>query len=143
MTWQPAGQTGGAARPDFSGTWTPVREAGADPNDLLAATGRDDLTITQTATTLVIQQEVGGPSPRQIRITYRLDGRDMPQTVNRAELVTHATWDGQSLVATATGPAVNWQERWSLEDGRLVIVTTSPGRNVKETRRYTKRSSSS
>jgi endonuclease/exonuclease/phosphatase family metal-dependent hydrolase len=123
----------GQARPDFSGTWTVVAEPGDE------AAGTPDLAVTQTADRLVVEQMSVGRAPVLNRIVYRLDGAEMPQRVNRAEIVTRASWDGATLVTAVTGPSADWRDTWSLEGDRLVIVTTAPGRTLTIRRAYRKR----
>jgi endonuclease/exonuclease/phosphatase family metal-dependent hydrolase len=121
------------ARPDFSGTWTVV----ASPGD--EAAGTPDLTVMQTADRLVVEQMGVGRESVLIRIVYRLDGTEMPQTVNRTEIVTRAAWDGPRLVTAVTGASADWRDTWSIEADRLVIVTTTPGRALTIRRTYQKR----
>ena len=71
-------------------------------------------------------------------MTYRLDGAEMRQTINRAEVTTKASWDGEALVTTVTGASANWKDVWTLAGGRLTIATTTPGRTLSFTRVYTK-----
>lgn len=118
-------------RPNFSGRWMLVPEAGEPP-------AADAMTVTHDRDYLVIEQLGGASVKVPIKIVYRLDGTEMKQVINRTEVVTTARWDGGKLVTTVTGPSADWQDVWSLEGDRLVIVTTTPGRTWTSTRRYRK-----
>jgi hypothetical protein len=119
-------------RTNFAGKWTLIPNSG----ELLAA---DDggLTITQDATTLVVEQ-MGGRTPAPIRTIYKLDGTETKQTINRADITTRAQWDGAKLVTTVTGPSANWKDVWSIQGDRLTIVTTMPERTLTISRTYKK-----
>lgn len=120
------------AKPNFSGKWRlqPESGAAAPPPRLLADA---DLTITQTADLVTTEESAGG---RIVRVTYKLDGSETRQTINRAEVVTKAAWDGDALVTTVSGPSANWKDSWRLAGSRLVIETSVPGRTLTSTRTY-------
>lgn len=120
-------------RPNFAGKWALVPEPGA-----LLAPDDGGLTITQDATTLTVEQIGGSRTRVPIKTIYKLDGTETKQTINRADITTKATWDGAKLVTTVSGPSANWKDTWSLEDGRLIIVTTMPERTLTITRTYKK-----
>jgi hypothetical protein len=69
-------------------------------------------------------------------MTYKLDGSETRQTVNRAEITTKGWWDGETLVTTVKGPTADWKDVWKLSSGRLVIATSLPGRTLTSTRTY-------
>ena len=96
---------------------------------------RPDLTITQTADTMTTEEPAGG---RVVTMTYKLDGTEMKQTVNRADIVTKASWDGDALVTSVTGQAANWKDVWRLTSGRLSIETSMPGRTLTSSKTYEK-----
>ena len=121
------------ARPDFSGKWRLVPEGGAATAPALVAP--PDLTITQTADTLTTIEPTGG---RTVTMVYKLDGSESRQTVNRADIVTRAAWDGDALVTTVTGPSANWKDTWRLKGTRLTIQTSMPGRELASQRAYDK-----
>jgi len=118
-------------KPDFSGKWRLVSESGAAQAPALVV--QPDLTITQTADTLTAVEPAGG---RSITMVYKLDGSALSQTVNRAEVVTKASWDGDALVTTVTGQSANWKDVWHLTGTRLTIDTTMPGRELASKRAY-------
>ena len=94
-----------------------------------------DLTITQTADTLRVEQP-GARGGSVVTIVYRLDGTETRQTINRADVVTKAAWEGEALVTTVTGAAANWKDVWTLAGARLTIATTTPDRALSFTRVY-------
>ena len=124
----------GQAKPNFSGKWTIV----PDP----AAGGRggadEELTITQDATALTLEQMSLGRERAMIRLVYKLDGTETPQTISRNQVVTKAVWDGDKLVTTVKGATADWKDVWSLQNGQLVIVTTTPGRTLTITKMFKK-----
>jgi len=124
------------AKPNFSGKWRLVPDSGVPtppaPNGLPQP---PDLTITQTADTLVAEQP-GARGGSTVSITYKLDGTEQKQTINRVDCTITASWKGETLVTTVTGPAVNWQDTWHMVGTRLVIDTTVPDRTLKQTRTY-------
>jgi hypothetical protein len=123
-------------KPDFSGKWKLVPEPGAAaPPAAPLMPPQPDLTISQTADTITTEEPAAG---RTVSVTYKLDGTDMKQVINRADVVTKASWDGDALVTLVTGPAVNWKAVWRLANGRLTIDTTTPGRTLSATKTYEK-----
>ena len=123
-------------RPNFSGKWRLLPDPASAPAPPVPD-APPDLTITQTAQTLHIEQP-GARGGTAVTMTYRLDGAEMRQTINRAEVTTTASWDGEALVTTVTGPSANWKDVWTLAGGRLTIATTTPGRTLSFARVYTK-----
>ena len=123
------------AKPNFSGKWRLLPESGAPavPAPLVL---RPDLTITQTTVALTVEQP--GGMGGSVTITYKLDGSETRQVINRAEVVTKAWWDGETLVTTVRGETANWNDAWTFAGPRLVIATTAPGRTILSTRTYEK-----
>lgn len=124
-------------KPNFSGKWTLVPDPGA-PKRTRGADGNEELTVTQDAKTLTVEQMSGGDMPVPIKVVYALDEAETKQMVMRSQLVTKAAWEGNRLVLSVTGANVDWKETWSLEDGRLIIATSTPGRNITLKRTYKK-----
>ena len=135
------------AKPDFSGKWVavdPLPEAGN-----AGATGRGgargagrgagfqpgfgpEFTVKQDAKTVTITR-----GAQTAALTYKLDGSESKNTVTRdgqqQEQIATATWDGNTLViATQVNFQGNTREQrrvLALEDGKLVIQQTNPGRS--------------
>jgi hypothetical protein len=125
------------AKPNFSGKWRLLPEPGAAPAPAPLVL-RPDLTITQTADTFRTEEPGGMGGGSVVTITYKLDGSETRQTINRADVVTKAWWDGEALVTTVTGQTADWKDTWTLAGARLVIATTKPGRTLTLTRTYEK-----
>jgi hypothetical protein len=122
-------------KPNFSGKWRLVLEPGAPPPPAPPGLPTPDLTITQTADTLVAEQP-GVRGGSTVSITYKLDGTETKQTINRVDCTITATWKGDSLVTTVTGSAVNFQDTWHMVGAQLVIDTAVPGRTLTQKRTY-------
>ena len=122
-----------AQTPSFAGTWTRI----VDPNAPATGGGNggapDALMIVQDSKAVTMtEQSMGG---NDVTDVYNLDGTDSKKMMtdgngNQFELVTHAKWDGSTLVTTMTrdssAPATF---AYSLDASRhLVVVATLPRR---------------
>lgn len=135
--------------PDFSGSWkldqadssstgggTGARTGGGggQGGGLALGPSAENLTITQTATSMTIEEHwASGGSARRV---YPLDGRQANNTLGAGRGTTAAsssTWVNRKLVTTlavtANGSSRELQETRYLDDkGRLVVETMMPGR---------------
>jgi hypothetical protein len=134
-------------KPDFSGKWVNVEPAPAAAPATDTAGGGSapaggrrgfqpgfgpEFTVKQDATTLTISR--GGQSTP---LVYKLDGSESKNSMTRdgqqIDQVSTAKWEGKTLViVTQLNFQGNTREQkrvLSLEDGKLVIDQTSPGRN--------------
>ena len=135
--------------PDFSGQWkldqpdsssTGGRRGagtgggGGQGGGLGLGPSAENLTITQTATSLTIEERwASGGSARRV---YPLDGRQANNTLGAGRgptATSSSTWINRKLVTTlavtSNGSSRELQETRSLDDkGRLVVETMAPGR---------------
>jgi hypothetical protein len=132
------------AKPSFAGKWTRDAAPAGDPAAGGGGGGRgrgmgggglgQELTIAQDATTLTIEYMTGGQNPAPQKLTYKLDGTESKNTAPGRggaagmELVSKATWTGNTLVVTTTTPNGERKQVFSLDGGKLVVETTNPGR---------------
>src|SRR6266576_3309221 len=99
-------------RPDFSGTWTKVRNSAEEP--------AETITVSQNGDILIVERSL--PSSKIVRLFYKLNGSQNrnayvqghpPREV--VELTT-VSWHDNSLVFSSSGR--------SNEDGSFVIRST-------------------
>jgi hypothetical protein len=126
-------------RPDFSGTWVPVDDAGMAPPLPPSTPGGPppppppprtrSMTITQSAAELTLDRQLETAGRESVAtFIYKPDG---PPTVNRMGALvftTRAAWEGDALVLSSAvsteGQAVGeLSERYRLVDGNLVVET--------------------
>ena len=141
-----AGTTWAQSLADLSGSWVLDEGASASPVAPAPPTPQDGsppppppprqvaLRIARTQDTFRIERTLSTSGSAAVQdATYRLDGSETRSRIGPIVSTTTASWDGRQLllstVQTAagdTGPMAgqvlaNLQERFTLEDGRLVI----------------------
>jgi hypothetical protein len=145
-------------KPNFSGTWTVVADAGAAGGGGGGGGrggrggGRGGLgmapTIMQDAAALTITRMQGDT---EVKTVYKLDGSESVNTVQgrggAQEQTSKAAWDGSKLVITTSFMAGENQIQTTMAlslnaEGQLVVEATAPGRGggdpTTTTQRYTK-----
>jgi hypothetical protein len=141
-----------AQTPNFAGTWTRDAEKTTAMNPNAGGGGRGtrgggrggmgggDITITQTATQLVMTRTFG---ENEIKTTYNLDGTPSKNMgMGRGggagmETTSTAKWDGAKLVVTTTVANGTQTLVLSMDADWLVQAQTSPGRQGGEPRTTT------
>jgi hypothetical protein len=133
------------AKPDFSGKWVQDMEK-SDPMGGPGGGGRGPagpqrLTITQTATELIIARETPMGSMKTV---YKLDGTENVNEMGRGSSKTKCHWEGNTLVTegtqTMTTPngemTMQIKEVRSLDaDGSMVVATTTKSERGERTRK--------
>ena len=132
-----------AQKPNFSGKWTVDAEktAAANPNAMAGGGGGGgrgggrgggggDMTITQDATTLKIERTMG---QNAVTMTYKLDGSESKNSVmgrggEATEQVSHAKWEGNTIVITTTTANGEQKSVYSMDGADLKVATTNPPR---------------
>jgi hypothetical protein len=114
------------AKPSFAGEWKIAAAGRGEPGK--------DLTITQSATAMTVEDRAGGQAPAPVKLTYKLDGsvsKNMMAGRGGAptEQVSRAMWAANKLVVTTTTGAGEEKRTFSMEGGNLVVETSAPGRN--------------
>ena len=122
------------AKPDFSGTWTPVPAAdAAGGGGGGRGMGGGPMTVKQTADTLSVEtQGRNGAVTRE----YKLDGSESDVQMGQMTAKVSAKWDGDKLVITTKSERGESTQTWSVADGKLTIAST--GGRGPSTRTYTK-----
>jgi hypothetical protein len=152
-----AARAGAQARPNYSGTWTRVVEAGAESGPSVATVGDaafrvgdmgsgwgSPLTITQRADSLIVEFPHFSDYDLQppLRFAYALDGSESRNGV----MIGHATslqrsrilWqDGELTISTvypappgaAPGGSVEVRQTLSLESPAALVLTTTRTRS--------------
>jgi len=135
------------AKPDFSGKWVQDMEksdpmGGPGGGGGRGPAGPQTLTITQTATELVITRETPMGAMKTV---YKLDGTESVNQVGRGgSSKTTSHWEGNTLVTegtqTMTTPngemTSQVKEVRSLDaDGNMVVVTTTKSERGERTRK--------
>ena len=121
------------AKPSFAGEWKIAA-------DLDGGRGRGggpgiDLTITQGATAMTVEDRAGGQAPAPVKLTYKLDGSASKNMLAGrgggapTEQVSKAMWAGSNIVVTTTTGAGEEKRTFSMEGDNLVVETSAPGRN--------------
>ena len=121
------------AKPDFSGTWTPVPAADAAGGGGGGRGMGGPMTVKQTADTLSIEsQGRNGAMTRE----YKLDGSESDVQMGQMTAKVSAKWDGDKLVITTKSDRGESTQTWSLAGDKLTIEST--GGRGPSTRTYTK-----
>jgi hypothetical protein len=147
-------------KPNFSGTWTVVADAGAAGGGGGGGGrggrggGRGGLgmapTIMQDAAALTITRMQGDT---EVKTVYKLDGSESVNTATmgrggqQVQQTSKAAWEGSKLVITTSysmneNPVQTTMALSLNAEGQLVVETTAPGRGggdpTTTTQRYTK-----
>lgn len=121
------------AKPDFSGTWTPVPAADAAGGGGGGRGMGGPMTVKQTADTLSIEsQGRNGAMTRE----YKLDGSESDVQMGQMTAKVSAKWNGDKLVITTKSERGESTQTWSLAGDKLTIEST--GGRGPSTRTYTK-----
>jgi hypothetical protein len=123
---------GAQAKPSFAGEWKIVH----DPDSGGGRGGGPgiDLTITQSATAMTVEDRAGGQAPAPAKLTYKLDGSVSknlmagPGGGPPTEQVSKAMWADNKLVVTTTKGAGEEKRTFSMDSGYLVVETSAPAR---------------
>ena len=128
-------------KPDFSGTWTMVGEAGKRSTTMV---------VTQSSESMML--EVTAPRKDTVRYVFPLyDGQSANPAPGQDAAppatgsVARATWEGAKLVLSIPSPdgARVLRQLWSLVDGNLVItlseVNQATGAVLRETKQTFKK----
>jgi hypothetical protein len=127
----------GQEKPDFSGTWTMVGEAGKRSTTMV---------VTQSSESMMLEVTPRGKDT--VRYVFPLDDvkSATPDAAPPATgTVSHATWDGAKLVLSTSNPdgARALRQTWSLVDGNLVItlseINQATGAVLRETKQTFKK----
>ena len=129
----------GQEKPDFSGTWTMVGEAGKRSTTMV---------VTQSSESMMLEVTPRGKDT--VRYVFPLDDVKSPTRSQDAApaatgTVSHATWDGAKLVLSTSNPdgARALRQTWSLVDGNLVItlseINQATGAVLRETKQTFKK----
>jgi hypothetical protein len=125
------------AKPDFSGTWTPVpaadAAAGGGGGGRMGGRGGGPMTVKQTADELSVERTMRG---NPVTTAYKLDGTETDMTMGQMTAKVSAKWDGDKLVITQKTDNGETTQTWSLADGKLTIE--SAGGRGNRTTTYTK-----
>lgn len=122
------------AKPDFSGTWTPVPAAdAAGGGGGGRGMGGGPMTVKQTADTLSIERQGRNGAMTQ---EYKLDGSETDITMGQMTAKASAKWDGDKLVITTKSDRGETTQTWSLAGDKLTIDST--GGRGPSSRTYTK-----
>jgi hypothetical protein len=137
-----ASAIGAQTRPDFSGVWKPVDNAGANapappppppgggPPPPPPPPRTIALTIVQSATELRIERRADAGGRELIyNFTYKLDGTESGNQMGSVLLKTKAAWEGDALVLSSVAsvegnPLGQLKEVYRLEHGDLVVEST-------------------
>jgi len=129
-----------AQTPNFSGKWISDPERSDPMGGGRGPAGPQALSITQTATELVLERE----TPNGVMKTvYKLDGSPSVNACGRGgEVTSKSAWEGSKLVTKYTRTmgenSVEVVETRSLEaDGTLLLVTAMKGGPMGDTSRKT------
>lgn len=135
---------GAQTRPDFSGVWKPVDNAGAtapappppppppggDPPPPPPPPRTISITIAQSATEMRVERRVD-ISGRELvhNFTYKLDGTESGNQMGSLLLKAKAAWEGDALVLSSVAsvedkPLGQLKEVYRLEHGDLVVEST-------------------
>ena len=114
-------------KPNFAGEWKRVADQrGGEPGI--------DLTLTQSATAMTVEDRTGGQAPAPVKLTYKLDGsvskNMMPGRGGGAptEQVSKAMWAANTLVVTTTTGVGEEKRTFSMDGDNLIVETSAPTR---------------
>jgi hypothetical protein len=122
------------AKPDFSGTWTPVPAADAAGGGGGGRMGGGPMTVKQTADSLSIERQGRNGA---MTTSYKLDGSETDVPMGRGgSAKATAKWDGDKLVITTKTEQGESTQTWSVAADKLTIERT--GGRGPSTTTYTK-----
>jgi hypothetical protein len=120
--------TASQAKADFSGSWKSASSDDPPPPPPPPPPPRTlAMTITQTATALVIERTLSDQSAAVIqKVTYKLDGTESLNTNGVMTTRTHASWQGPQLVLSTIHSVEGNRigdstETYRLENGELIV----------------------